>query len=72
MPGKVLLVNINGRFAVLSFPLGTQPAVGQRLSVYRQGLKVGEVRITGPQRDQNTVADITAGECAVGDEIRVE
>jgi hypothetical protein len=40
------------------------------MNVYRRGLKVGEVKVTGPQRDDNIVADITAGEAAVGDEVR--
>lgn len=44
--------------------------MGKRLNVYRNGLKVGELKVTGPQRDNNTVADIVAGECQVGDEVR--
>jgi hypothetical protein len=31
---------------------------------------VGEVRITGPQNDDNIVGDILAGEAALGDSIR--
>src|SRR5512145_3343675 len=53
--GRVASVNPNARFVVLGFPLGSVPAVGKRLSVYRQGLKVGELKVTGPQRDNNTV-----------------
>jgi hypothetical protein len=33
-------------------------------------MKVGELKVTGPARDQNTVADITAGEAQPGDEAR--
>ena len=68
--GKVVSVNVTGRFAIVNFPLGRMPASGQRFSAYRQGLKMGEVRITGPQRDDNIVADITVGDVTVGDEIR--
>ncbi len=68
--GKVVAVNLPGRFVVLNFPVGRLPVVGQRLSLYRGGLKVGEVKVTGPQRDDNIVADITAGESALGDEVR--
>jgi hypothetical protein len=70
MPGKVFSVNPNARFAVLTFPIGAMPAPEQRLGVYRQGLKVGEVRVTGLRRDTHAVADIVAGDCLPGDEIK--
>jgi hypothetical protein len=44
--------------------------MGVRLNVYRHGLKVGEVKITGPQQEDNTVGDIASGEVEVGDELR--
>lgn len=72
LPGKVVLVNPTGRFVVLSFPMGAVPGPDHRLSVYRQGLKVGIIRITGPQREQNTVGDILSGDCQVGDEVKEE
>jgi hypothetical protein len=68
--GKVAAVNTGLRFAVLDFYLAQLPAIEQRLGVYRQGQKVGEVKISGPARDHNIVADITAGEAQVGDEVR--
>ena len=68
--GKVARFNSEGRFVVLNFPIGHLPAEAQRLNVYRQGLKVGEVKITGPQRDDNIVADLLAGEAQEGDEVR--
>ena len=61
-----------GRFVILTFPLAQMPAVAQRLVVYRQGAKVGEVRVSGPQRNNNIVADIVTGEPQVGDEVRGE
>lgn len=70
--GKVMRVNESARFAVLNFPVGNLPAAGQRLDVYRHGLKVGEVKVTGPQQDDNTVADITNGEAQEGDELRAK
>jgi len=70
--GKVVRVNVNAQFAVLNFPVGTMPAPGQRLNVYRQGLKVGEVKATGPQQDDNVVADIISGEALAGDELRAD
>jgi len=68
--GKVVRFSSEGRFAVLNFPIGHLPSVGQKLFVYRQGLKVGEVKVTGPQKDDHTVADVSAGEAQVGDEVR--
>ena len=68
--GKIVSVNGPARFAVLNFPIGKLPALDQRLGVYRKGLKVGEVKVTGPQRDDNIVGDITAGDAAPGDEVR--
>jgi hypothetical protein len=70
MAGKVARYNEAGRFVVLEFPVGQMPAVGQRLSVYRNGLKVGELKVTGPQRDDHIVADVTNGEAQAGDEAR--
>lgn len=68
--GKVVRVNSASRFAVLNFPLGRLPTPDQQLDLYRHGLKVGEVRITGERLDDNVVADIVAGEAAEGDEAR--
>lgn len=68
--GSVVTFNQAGRFVVLDFPPGRMPSQEQTLFVYRQGLKVGEVRVTGPERDHNTVADLTSGEAAKGDEVR--
>jgi hypothetical protein len=68
--GKVALVNSTARFVVLNFPLGKMAAADQHLSLYRRGLKVGEVKVTGPAREDNIVADLVAGEAEVGDEAR--
>ncbi|MSU22004.1 MAG: hypothetical protein EXS30_11490 [Pedosphaera sp.] len=68
--GKVVALNSNLRFVVVDFFLSQLPSVDQRLSVYRQGLKVADVKISGPERSNNIVADIIAGEAKVGDEVR--
>jgi hypothetical protein len=70
--GKIALVNPSSRFVIVSFPPGTMPPPERRLSVYRGGLKVAEIRVTQPQHDMNTAADILAGECQVGDEVRTD
>src|SRR6187431_1426992 len=56
--GRVASVDSGGRFAIVTFPFGDMPGVGQRLNVYRNAVKVAEVKVTGPQRNINTVADI--------------
>jgi hypothetical protein len=68
--GKIALVDEQGRFVVLTFPLGQMPGPGASLNAYRHGVKVGEITITGPQRDDNTVADVISGELKVGDAVR--
>ena len=67
---KVVSFNAVGRFAVLNFAIGQDPKLNQTVSVYRNGLKVGELKITGPQRDNNVVADLVSGEARSGDEAR--
>jgi len=68
--GKVARYNEAGRFVVLEFSTGRMPALEQRLSVYRNGLKVGELKVTGPQRDDHIVADVANGEAQTGDQVR--
>jgi hypothetical protein len=70
LAGKVALVNGTARFVVLNFPLGKMAAAEQHLNLYRRGSKVGEVKVTGPQRGDNIVADLVAGEAEIGDEAR--
>jgi len=70
LAAKVLSVNAVGHFVVLGFPNGNLPKLLQTLSLYRAGLKVGEVKITGPQSENNIVADLISGEAKIGDTIR--
>jgi hypothetical protein len=68
--GKVEKVNVNSRFVVVSFAAGHMPNPGRIMPVYRHGLKVGELRMSSLQLDDNLVADLVAGEAAPGDEVR--
>lgn len=68
--GHVSSVNASLRFVVLTFPIGQMPEVNQHLNLYRHGLKVGEVNVTGPQREDSIVADMITGDSEVGDEAR--
>ena len=68
--GKVASVNASLRFVVLNFPVGRMAAVDQQLVLYRQGQKIGEVKVTGPRQDDNIIADLASGEAEAGDEVR--
>ena len=70
--GRVEMVNRQGRFVVLSFPAGHLPPPGELWRVNHRGLKIGEVKISGPQRELDTVADLIAGEANVGDAVAPE
>ena len=70
LAGSVVRVNDSDRFAVLNFPVGRMPGIGTHMNVYRKGLKVGELKVTGPQQDDDTVADLTNGEAQIGDNVR--
>lgn len=70
LDAKVVRYNSVGRFVVLSFPVGQMAQVGQTFFIYRAGMKVGEVKITGPQKDNDIVADLTTGDAEAGDDVR--
>ncbi len=68
--GRVVLVNQALRYVVVDFGVGRLPALEQTLDVYREGNKVGEVRISSQSKAGNVAADIMAGEAKDGDEVR--
>lgn len=68
--GRVVTVNNAARFVVLNYPFGFLPSIDQRLNVYRLGQKVGQLKVSGPQQDTNTAADLITGEVQIGDEAR--
>ncbi len=70
LSGKVASYNDAGRFVVLEFPVGHLPTTDQRLFVYRNGLKVGEIKVTTWQKDVYVVADLSNGDARAGDEVR--
>jgi hypothetical protein len=70
LAAKVVRYNPVGRFVVLSFPVGQMPQAGQTFFIYRTGMKIGQIKITGPQRDNDTVADLIEGDAQEGDDVR--
>jgi len=70
--GRIVTVNIPLRYVVIDFNLRHSPTLGQILSVYREGLKVGEVKVTGPTMGTAAAGDLIAGQAAVGDTVLEE
>ena len=70
LTAKVISVNTMGRFVVMNFPSGQLPRLQSTVFLYRAGLKVAEVKITGPQDGDNTVGDVVSGEANAGDNVR--
>jgi len=68
--GRIAHVNKPGRFVVVNYTLGPIPRPDQRIFAYRNGLRIAELRVTGPEEDTNTVADILAGDPQIQDEVR--
>ena len=70
LTAKVISVNTDGRFVVLAFPSGQLPKMQSTMFLYRDGLKVAQIKITGPQDGNNTVGDIISGEANASDNVR--
>ena len=70
LAAKVVRVNTVIRIVVLNFPEGRMPKLQQPLFLYRGGLKVAEVKTTGPRQETSIVADIVSGDAQVGDLVR--
>lgn len=68
--GRVSLVNVSARYVIVTYGVGHLPAPDARLHVYRDGLKVAELKVSAYNRDIHAAADIVSGECRVGDEVR--
>lgn len=68
--GKVEKVNLSSRFVIVNFATGQMPELGRVMAVYRNGLKVGELKMNALRLDGNQVADLVAGEAVKGDEVR--
>jgi hypothetical protein len=69
--GRVHSVNLGRRFVVLDYTLGGMPPLESRLNVYRNGQKVAELRLSGPERNGFVAADILDGFVQVDDEVRL-
>ena len=70
--GKVVRTNSQLNFVVLDFGLQGLPLTGQQFAIYRLGIKVGQVRVSGPAWDTYAVADIVEGQIWKGDEAKLK
>jgi hypothetical protein len=70
LTATVVSYNSVGRFVVLNYPMNQMPKQDQTLFVYRNGLKVGQLKVTGPQRDTHIVADLVSGDVRPNDVVR--
>jgi len=70
LTGKVVKFNPTARIVVLEFSIINMPAAGRQLFIYRNDLKVGEVKTTTWQKQEHIVADLINGEAQVGDVVR--
>lgn len=70
MPGRIALVNPQHRYVVIDFGSRPVPALGTRLPVWRDGMKVGLVRIAEPVKGRFATGDVVEGELKPGDEVR--
>ena len=70
--GKVASVNINSQYVIVSFSPGELPKPDACLNIYRNGLKVAEVKLDASASRWPTTgpADILTGNVQVGDEAR--
>jgi hypothetical protein len=69
--GRIERVNLGKRFVVIDYTLGGMPALESLVNVYRNDQKVGELRLSGPEKNGFVAADILDGFIQVDDEVRV-
>jgi hypothetical protein len=72
LAGRVHSVNLGLKFVVIDYSLGGVPKDGDRVSVWRQGQRVAELRVSGAPRHGFVAADILSGSVQRGDAVRLE
>jgi len=72
LTARIASVNEKLRFVIVDFTNSHQPAIDEKLGVYRVGEKVAEIKISGPYRNTTVAADIISGEVKYGDEVKTD
>jgi hypothetical protein len=65
--GVVVSVNGKAKFVVVKYNYRAIPSVGKVLSVVRNGVKVGQIKVTKPVKPPHSTADIIDGDIQRGD-----
>ena len=68
--GTVVFVNPQSRFVVIDFSFNPLPRPEQRLGLYRDGNRVGEVRVSSAAQASFVAADVLSGDAQLQDEAR--
>jgi predicted nucleic acid-binding Zn-ribbon protein len=69
--GEVVILNMKEKFVVVNFKnSGSLPPENAQFSVFRNGVPIGSVRITGPVKPPFVPADIIQGEIQKGDMVK--
>jgi hypothetical protein len=69
--GRVHTVNVGLKFVVIDYTLGGMPVTGSIVSAYRGDQKVGEIKITGPERNGFVAGDVVNGFIQPEDQVRI-
>ena len=69
--GRIHSVHPGLQFVVVDYTLGGIPPLQSILHVYRDDQKVGEIRLTGPERNGFVAADVLEGVLRNDDEVRI-
>ncbi|MGE3310297.1 MAG: hypothetical protein AB7O66_10040 [Limisphaerales bacterium] len=69
--GRVHNINAGLQFVVVDYTLGGAPPLQSLVHVYRGNQRVGQLRLTGPERNGFIAADIVEGILQVDDEVRI-
>jgi len=69
--GRIHSINPGLQFVVVDYTLGGMPPFQSLLPVYRGDQKVGQVRLTGPERNGFVAADVVEGILQNDDEVRI-
>jgi hypothetical protein len=70
--GRIESMRTELRLVVLDYSLSTLPQLGDMLAVYRDGVEVGQVKVTGPFRagTGKLGGEIVSGDIQIGDVVR--
>ena len=69
--GRIHSVNSGLQFVVVDYTIGGAPPMQSLVPVYRGNQKVGQLRLTGPERNGFVAADVVEGILQVDDEVRI-